>query len=368
MKLTEKMAEKKRFGQRLLAGVMTLTLTMGIGAVRPVTAWATEEGTYLVTVVPSYKDPETGNIEDPGNNEAIGQGMTERMCGSTALLEVEGSGTMYLTVRYYLSQFISDVTFEERDGGSFTELTYKEVQSKEAVEGAADLADKYGYTDYRMKITSLDSVYRGKAFIKPAGRNVIFFFTAKNPVAGSGDFVTSKAKESKAAESAEKEPRGKESQASEELQAEENDGFLSAESSEEEGISPDGKEGEAGNGSGNADDPVTGIPEKPSTKVAVKKDVKNQKEEAISYHLDTSYDLSQVPMEEARDQTRQMLKGAVGIVKVTKTEAKESEEDFKEQKETGSSRKVMMGLFGVSAVLAVYMGLGVLRQRQGDRQ
>ena len=105
MKLTEKMAEKKRFGQRLLAGVMTLTLTMGIGAVRPVTAWATEEGTYL------------------GNNEAIGQGMTERMCGSTALLEVEGSGTMYLTVRYYLSQFISDVTFEERDGGSFTELT-----------------------------------------------------------------------------------------------------------------------------------------------------------------------------------------------------------------------------------------------------
>lgn len=362
MKFTEKMMEKKWFGQRLLAGAMALTLAMGTTAIRPETAWAAAEGTYLVTVTPSYKDPETGNIEDPGNNEAIGQGMTERMCGSAALLEVDSSGTMYLTVRYYLSQFISDVTFEERVGGSFTELTYKEVQSKEAVEGASDLADKYGYTDYRMKITSLDSVYRGKAFIKPAGRNVIFFFIAKNPVAGSGDFVTSKAKESKVTES-----KGKENQTTEKSQAEENDGWLSEESSDEEAFSPDVKE-ENGNGSGEADDPVTGIPEKPSSKTTAKKDTQNQKEEAISYHLDTPYDLSQVPVEEARMQTKQMLKDAVGIVKVTGAEAKENEESSQEPKKAGSSRKVMMGLFGVSAVLAAYMGLGLLRQRQGDRQ
>lgn len=362
MKITEKIVEKKYPGQRFLAGAMALALAIGMTAVHPGTVLAAEEGTYLVTVTPSYKDPETGNIEDPGNNEAIGQGMTERMCGSTGLLEVDSTGTMYLTVRYYLSQFISDVTFEERDEGSFTELSYKEVQSKEAVEGASDIGDKYGYTDYRMKITSLDSVYRGKAFIKPAGRNVIFFFTAKNPVVGSGDFVTSNVKESNGAES-----KSREVQTTGQFQAEENDSSLSEEGPHEEAFSPDGKE-ENGNGSGEADDPVTGIPKKPSSKKTAAKEVQNHKGEAVSDHLNTSYDLSRVPMEEARTQTRQMLEEAVGIVKVTGTREKEGKEGYRVPKEAGSSRKVMMGLFGVSAVLAAYMGLGLLRQRQGDRQ
>jgi hypothetical protein len=358
MELTGKSLKKKGFRQRLLAGALALTLGIGMTAVWPLSVRAAEEGTYLVTIVPSYKDPETGNIEDPGNNEAIGQGMTERMCGSTALLEVDSSGTMYLTVRYFLSQFINNVTFEERDGGSFKELSYKEVQSKEAVEGASDIADKYGYTDYRMKITSLDSVYRGKAFIIPAGRNVIFFFTAKNPVAGSGDFVTSKTKESVVKE---KEPLN-------ELQADENLEEVSDEKSDKEVFALDVEEEEVGNGSGKADDPVTGIPEKPSFKKTVKKDSQNQKDEELSYHLDTSYDLSQVPIEEARKQTEQMISDAVGIVKVTGADSKESQERSEEPKDDGGNKNVMMGLFGVSAVLVVYMGLGSLRQRQGDRR
>ena len=79
---------------------------------------AQDPGTYTVTVTPTYRDPVTGDIEDPGNNEAIGQGMTENLCGSTGLLEVAEDGTTYLTVRYYLDQFIGDVTFEERASGS----------------------------------------------------------------------------------------------------------------------------------------------------------------------------------------------------------------------------------------------------------
>ncbi len=367
MKIKKRLVEKRAVA-RILALVMMQALA--IGAVHPVLVWAEEEGTYLVTITPSYKDPETGKIEDPGNNEAIGQGMTERMCGSTALLEVDGSGTMYLTVRYYLSRFIRDVTFEEREGDSYTELPYQEVQSKTAEEGASDLGDKYGYTDYRMKITSLDSVYRGKAFIKPAERNVVFFFTAKDPVAGSGDFVTGKSEDSKEIQSKSMESKRTESKnkakTAEELQEEENEALGLKESSEEKVLTFDGKEEEMGNGSGEADDPVTGIPEKPSLTSTAPENIQNQNE-AISYHLDTSYDLSQVSMEEARKQTSQMLKDAVGIVTVTGTRPEEGGKRIPKPQES-ENRKVMMGLFGVSAVLAAFMGLGVLRQRQGDRQ
>lgn len=183
----------------LLATILTLLLTL---ALRPVPAFAMDAGAYLVTVKPSYTDPENGSIEDPGNNAAIGQGMTERLCGSTGLLEVGADGSMWLTVRYYLSQFVSDVSFEERSGGSYRTLSYQTMQTKAPVDGATEITEKYGFTDYRMPITSLDSVFRGKAYIEPMGRNVVYFFTASSPVSGSGDFITTGAQSQTKSETA----------------------------------------------------------------------------------------------------------------------------------------------------------------------
>lgn len=183
----------------LLAAILTVLLTL---ALRPVPAFAMDAGAYLVTVKPSYTDPENGSIEDPGNNAAIGQGMTERLCGSTGLLEVGADGSMWLTVRYYLSQFVSDVSFEERSGGSYRTLSYQTMQTKAPVDGATEITEKYGFTDYRMPITSLDSVFRGKAYIEPMGRNVVYFFTASSPVSGSGDFITTGAQSQTKSETA----------------------------------------------------------------------------------------------------------------------------------------------------------------------
>lgn len=183
----------------LLAAALAVLLTL---ALRPVPAYAMDAGAYLVTVKPSYTDPENGSIEDPGNNAAIGQGMTERLCGSTGLLEVGSDGSMWLTVRYYLSQFVSDVSFEERSGGSYRTLSYQTMQTKAPVDGATEITEKYGFTDYRMPITSLDSVFRGKAYIEPMGRNVVYFFTASSPVSGSGDFITTGAQSQTKSETA----------------------------------------------------------------------------------------------------------------------------------------------------------------------
>ena len=138
-KLFEKLAGKAA----AIAGLAALTAVMTLGSAVPV--FAIDAGTYTVTVIPKYRDPETGVIEDPGNNEAVGQGMCERMCGSTGLLEVEASGDMYLTVRYYLSSFVHDPTFEERTGGgSFgPAIDYQVMQVVDPVEGAKNIEDKY---------------------------------------------------------------------------------------------------------------------------------------------------------------------------------------------------------------------------------
>jgi hypothetical protein len=120
-------------------------------------------------------------------------------------------------------------------------------------------------------------------------------------------------------------------------------------------------------GGGEVNDPVTGIPKKSILSETAKRGSENKKEEESSYHLKTSYDLSKVSIKEARGQTKEMIDGAIGVVKVTDVKGGQDHESLKGEKNLGSSQKVMMGLFGASAVLLVYIGIGSLKKRQGDK-
>ena len=403
----------RRAFQRVVFSIFFLLALLG----RAPRAWALPKGNYLVTVSPSYRDPESGEIEDPGNNEAIGQGMTEKLCGRSGLLEVGEGGEMYLTVRYYLSQFVRDVSFEERSGGSFSPLSFQEMQTRAPREGADNIDEKYGYTDYRMKVKSMDSVFRGKAYVEPMGRNVVYFFHFGNPVPGSGDFVLSQ--ENARAESAG--AQGRESRGSEREASYSEGGYPGERGGEQSGASPDpverpaasfyreyrerdagdgGNESNEGNGSGDADSPVTGIPEKPAD-LKARRDSSDGRglsgsgdssgsgeslsgsgnlsgdgsfsrgegsfisgSESLSgdgdsgdsgYRLDTDYDLSAQPMEEARKLTEPLLKNAVGISGESwkKDEASSPKEKGEKDHKSGfsASRLVMLLLLALSAVL-----------------
>lgn len=405
----------RRAFQRAVFSIFFLLALLG----RAPRAWALPKGNYLVTVSPSYRDPESGEIEDPGNNEAIGQGMTEKLCGRSGLLEVGEGGEMYLTVRYYLSQFVRDVSFEERSGGSFSSLSFQEMQTRAPREGADNIDEKYGYTDYRMKVKSMDSVFRGKAYVEPMGRNVVYFFRFGNPVPGSGDFVLSQ--ENARAESSGaqgRESRGSEREASYSVSE---GGYPEERGREQSGASPEpverpaaspyreyrerdagdeGNESNEGNGSGDADAPVTGIPEKPADLKARRAssdgrglsgsgDSSGSGEslsgsgnlsgdgsfsrgegsfisgsESLSgdgdsgdsgYRLDTDYDLSAQPMEEARKLTEPLLKNAVGISGESwkRDEASSPEEKGEKNHKSGfsASKLVMLLLLALSAVL-----------------
>lgn len=329
------------------AGLVLLTGALSLGNTEY--AWAVEQGTYTVTVTPKYRDPETGVIEDPGNNEAVGQGMCERMCGSTGLLEVEADGTMYLTVRYYLSSFVHEPTFEERTGGgSFgSPISYQTMQVVDPVEGAKDIEAKYGYTDFRIRINSLDSVFRGKAYINPPGKNVVYFFTAANPVAGSGDFITNgNAQQANVSDTASADTQSysearsamgdilDSGEAADEESSDSGSGIEGGKFGSAESSSSDSRSGsteDAANGSGSADDPVTGIPKRPSDLVDLttgetraadtgsdegsKSSTKSTADENLS--LQTKYDLSSVDLKKAHKLSDPILAEATGIAGTT---------------------------------------------------
>ena len=388
-------ASDRTWHDRTKKNLQKMTLVFAILSIcitHPMYAWAVEAGTYLVTVKPDYSDPETGKIDDPGNNAAIGQGMTERMCGSTGLLEVDASGTMYLTVRYYLSQFIRDVTFEERLGGSYTSRGFQEMQTKAPIDGASDISDKYGYTDYRIPIQSIDSVFRGNAYIEAMGRSVVFFFTVSNPVSGSGDFVNNAQNSGGAGQTQIRENHVAETKAIQETVSEEMsenlpDAGLESSAGKSWQANADHEEAEPGeseiigaNGSGNADDPVTGIPQKASsgngksTGTSVDSDGIVGAFGAVNtdetYQLETPYDLTSVPLKEARKLTEPILEEAAGITKMTGDTVQQTSAAslLGNRRESNSNKTVMLVLLSVAAVLLVRFGCASAMQHRNRRR
>ena len=374
-------------------------LTAGLSFGASVPAYALSAGTYTVTVKPYYRDPVTGVIEDPGNNEAVGQGMCERMCGSTGLLEVESDGSMYLTVRYYLSSFVHDPSFEERTSGgsSFgSTISYQIMQTKDPVEGAANIEDKYGYTDFRLPVSSIDSTFRGKAYINPPGKHVVYYFQASNPVAGSGDFITSgtaqEANVSASVESASQSYSDAQSVMGDILDssdAEEEDSSVrasgsksSSKSSTSSGSSSDSSSDTKSNGSGSADDEVTGIPLRPKDLVSLttgettavqdtsSKASTGAEDEDLS--LQTKYDLDSVDLTKARKLTDPILEAATGIAGTTdgvvldlsSTGSTKSAKDSR----VSTNKLVMLLLLFVSAGLLGWFGFVQIKQKQQRQQ
>lgn len=370
-------------------------LTAGLSFGSSVSAYALSAGTYTVTVKPYYRDPVTGVIEDPGNNEAVGQGMCERMCGSTGLLEVESDGSMYLTVRYYLSSFVHDPSFEERTSGgsSFgSTISYQIMQTKAPVEGAANIEDKYGYTDFRLPVSSIDSTFRGKAYINPPGKHVVYYFQASNPVAGSGDFITSgtaqEANVSASVESASQSYSDAQSVMGDILDssdAEEEDSSVRASGSKSSSKSSTGSDSSSdteSNGSGSADDEVTGIPLRPKDLVSLttgettavqdtsSKASTGAEDEDLS--LQTKYDLDSVDLTKARKLTDPILEAATGIAGTTdgvvldlsSTGSTKSARDSR----VSTNKLVMLLLLLVSAGLLGWFGFVQIKQKQQRQQ
>lgn len=136
---------------------------------------------YSCQIARTYQHPVTGKVEDSGgsSSKATGQGMVEGAISSKGLLEVTDSGDYYLTFRISLVDYTSDLTFsvQKRGASGF------QVQS---VTQTATGKDNNGTTkDLRIKLPSQDSIIRCSMYVKPMGRNVIFYFYPGNYTTGN---------------------------------------------------------------------------------------------------------------------------------------------------------------------------------------
>ena len=144
---------------------------------------AAANGIYLTTTSPSYTHPVTGVVEDPGNNQVLGQSMVESAVNSKALIEVDPNGNTFATVRLKLMDNIQNPSFSvQPDANSgFSSVSATVMQE--------DLNNNT--SDFRFAIPSENAIVRATFYVVAMGRNVIFYISFSGLQQGSGDFVTS---------------------------------------------------------------------------------------------------------------------------------------------------------------------------------
>lgn len=136
---------------------------------------------YSCQIARTYEHPVTGKVEDSGgsSSKATGQGMVEGAISSKGLLEVTDSGDYYLTFRISLVDYTSDLSFSVQKRGASGFQTQSVTQT-------ATGKDNNGTTkDLRIKLPSQDSIIRCSMYVKPMGRNVIFYFYPGNYTTGN---------------------------------------------------------------------------------------------------------------------------------------------------------------------------------------
>ena len=136
---------------------------------------------YSCQIARTYQHPVTGKVEDSGgsSSKATGQGMVEGAISSKGLLEVTDAGDYYLTFRISLVDYTSDLSFSVQKRGESRFQTQSVTQT-------ATGKDNNGTTkDLRIKLSSQDSIIRCSMYVKPMGRNVIFYFYPGNYTTGN---------------------------------------------------------------------------------------------------------------------------------------------------------------------------------------
>lgn len=170
----------KKYIVQLKKWILILVVILSLGSLSK-DVKASSGNVYSCQIARTYQHPVTGKVEDSGGNssKATGQGMVEGAISSKGLLEVTDSGDYYLTFRISLVDYTSDLTFsvQKRGASGF------QVQS---VTQIATGKDNNGTTkDLRIKLPSQDSIIRCSMYVKPMGRNVIFYFYPGNYTTGN---------------------------------------------------------------------------------------------------------------------------------------------------------------------------------------
>ncbi len=152
--------------------LLAFSFLMALAALFPMQALAEVTSVSTATATANYRHPNTGAIEDSGgeSSEVLGQSMVDGVCEGNALVEVDETGTTYVTLRFGLYDYLSDVTFSydaDGEGTTYvdTEMTLMQTDGEENT------------GDYRFAVESVDSIIRVSLYPEPMGRDVVFYVT-----------------------------------------------------------------------------------------------------------------------------------------------------------------------------------------------
>ena len=151
-----------------------------------VSAYAMEEGTYIVPLIVTYANPQTGEIVDGGSNEALGTSMCQSVMQAEALVE-QNKDMAYVTLGIGLSSNISNTEI----------LVQKEAEVNEYEAVTLNETDTCIQNDdtcihYRFAMKDLEMLISPILFVAPMGRDVQFFvqLDTQNAVEGTGNFLS----------------------------------------------------------------------------------------------------------------------------------------------------------------------------------
>lgn len=170
--------------KRILYWLSPLVLMLMLCAL-PAKAAGLEPGVYTGTMVTTYYNPDTGNVDDGGTaNAALGEGMCRSATDEACLVEVDQQGNIWITVRLLLQSNCKDVALYTRTGyDSYSKVSY-DIMSEDAGNDSID---------YRIKVSDAGVKLKGTMYVTPMGRDVLWYLYVDTSTLkeGSGDFVVS---------------------------------------------------------------------------------------------------------------------------------------------------------------------------------
>lgn len=151
--------------------------------IMPVSAFAMEDGAYLVTRNTSYVNPQTGQTVDGGTNIALGESMCASMIESQALVE-QSDGRIYVTLGIGMMSNITSVRIQVQSGSGYSEVLITLTGSCQR--------DGDTCNHYRFEVSSVDNYISPIVYVEPMGREVQFFVSLNSgsATAGTGNFVS----------------------------------------------------------------------------------------------------------------------------------------------------------------------------------
>lgn len=169
-----------RLAPRALALVLALAVALASAALAaaPSPALAVVSSVETAEVTPSYPNPITGEIEDPGdpNMVAMAESMMEGVTYPYALIETDTDGNVFVSLRFNLADQESGVTMEASTDGSDYAAAPGEMVASDAEANTAD---------WRFQVPAGTKYLRSHLGVIPIDREVIYFLMLGDAIDGN---------------------------------------------------------------------------------------------------------------------------------------------------------------------------------------